>query len=71
MKFIKLSDTSVEWIIEQGQHLVGYGLEGYDGERAVIDMVNHDSPIYRWVAGTIMFIRSLVGIVKNMPMIEE
>lgn len=71
MKFIKLSDTSVEWILEQGKHLVQYGLEGYDGDPAVLDSVTPDSSIYRWVAGTVMFLRSLVGIMKNMPLIEE
>lgn len=71
MKFVKISDTTVEWILEQGKHLVEYGLEGYDGERAVIDVVQPDSPVYRWVAATVMFIRSLVGIMNNVPMITE
>lgn len=68
---IKLSDTTVEWIIEQGRHLVEYGLEGVDDEPAILDVVRPDSPLYRWVAGTVMFLRSLVGIVRNMPLIEE
>jgi len=71
MKFIKISDTTVEWAIEQGKHLVEYGLQGYDGEPPIIDSVDPNSSIYRWVAGAVMFIRSLVGILNNVPMIEE
>jgi hypothetical protein len=71
MKFIKISDTAIEWILENGEHIVKYGLEGIDGDDAIIDVVRPDSPLYRYVCSTIMFIRSLVGIVKNMPMITE
>ena len=71
MKFIKLSDTAIEWIIEQGGHIVKYGLEGIDGDDAIIDVVRPDHPLYRYVCSTIMFIRSIVGIVQNVPRLEE
>lgn len=71
MKFLKISESTVLWILEQGKHLVTAGLEGVDGDDPIIDAVRPDSAIYPYVAAAIMFIRSIVGIASNTPLIEE
>lgn len=71
MKFVQISETTVKWILEEGDNLIRYGLEGLDGDDAIVDLVRPDHPLYRYVASTLMFIRSFVGIIRNVPMITE
>jgi len=71
MKYLKISESTVLWLLEQGKHLVDAALEGVDGDSPIIDVVRPNSAVYPYMAAAVMFIRTIVGIAKNTPLIEE
>lgn len=71
MPHVRITDTAATWILAQANELCRYALEGIEGEPALLDVVAHDSIVYRYLASSFIFLRSLAGIFREIPMITE